>query len=205
VNSAGRRFVNEGCSYHDFVEAMFHAGAVPAWLVCDAAFVRRYGLGMIHPGTRNLRAHVDRGYLVCADTLDGLAERAAIDAAGLKRSVEQNNTFAKRGVDEEFGKGETTLNRFNGDATYPNPCLGPIAEPPFCALKVWPGDIATSDGLAANQHSQVLDESGQPIPGLYACGNDRASIFNGTYPGPGTTLGPALVFAYLAAQHLKQQ
>jgi succinate dehydrogenase/fumarate reductase flavoprotein subunit len=205
VDRAGRRFVNEGCSYHDFVEAMFLAGAVPAWLVCDAAFVRRYGLGMIHPGTRNLRAHVERGYLVCADTLDGLAERAAIDGPGLKRSVEQHNGFAKSGRDEAFGKGTTALNRFNGDASYPNPCLGPIAEPPFCALKVWPGDIATSDGLAANEHSQVLDESGQPIAGLYACGNDRASIFNGTYPGPGTTLGPALVFGYLAARHLKQQ
>lgn len=41
----------------------------------------------------------------------------------------------------------------------------------------------------------------EPIPGLYACGNDMDSVMNGAYPGPGITLGPALVFGYLAALH----
>jgi succinate dehydrogenase/fumarate reductase flavoprotein subunit len=182
---------------------MFEAGAIPAYLVCDSAFVRRYGLGMIRPLTRDVRRYP--GYVACADTLDELARAAGIDAAGLARSVERHNGFAKSGVDEDFGKGKATLDRFNGDPAFANPCLGPIAEPPFCALKVWPGDLGTSDGLAANEHAQVLDEAGQPIRGLYACGNDMASIFRGTYPGPGITLGPALVFGYLAARHMGQQ
>jgi succinate dehydrogenase/fumarate reductase flavoprotein subunit len=203
VDAAGKRFVNEACSYHDFVEAMFEAGAIPAYLVCDSAFVRRYGLGMIRPLTRDVRRYP--GYVACADTLDELARAAGIDAAGLARSVERHNGFAKSGVDEDFGKGKATLDRFNGDPAFANPCLGPIAEPPFCALKVWPGDLGTSDGLAANEHAQVLDEAGQPIRGLYACGNDMASIFRGTYPGPGITLGPALVFGYLAARHMSQE
>jgi succinate dehydrogenase/fumarate reductase flavoprotein subunit len=46
-----------------------------------------------------------------------------------------------------------------------------------------------------------MNEKGESIEGLYACGNDLASIMRGTYPGPGTTLGPALVFGYLAAKH----
>jgi len=203
VDAAGKRFVNEACSYHDFVEAMFEARATPAWLICDASFVHRYGLGMVRPLTRNVRRY--GAYMACADTLDDLARAAGIDAAGLKRSVERNNAFAKTGVDEEFGKGKATLDRFNGDPAYPNPCLGPIGDPPYCALKVWPGDLGTSDGLSANANAQVLDEGGRPIPGLYACGNDMASIFRGTYPGPGITLGPALVFGYLAAQHMSQQ
>ena len=49
--------------------------------------------------------------------------------------------------------------------------------------------------------ARVLDKDRQPIPGLYACGNDMASIMRGTYPGPGTTLGPGMVFAYRAAMH----
>jgi len=203
VDAAGRRFVNEACSYHDFVEAMFDAKAIPAYLVCDATFVRRYGLGMVHPRTRNPRKYGD--YLACGDTLDELARAAGIDAAGLKRSVERHNAFAKSGVDEDFGKGKATLDRFNGDPAFKNPCLGAIGDPPYCALKVWPGDLGTSDGLAANENAQVLDEAGRPVGGLYACGNDMASIFRGTYPGPGITLGPALVFGYLAAQHLSKQ
>ena len=203
VDAAGKRFVNEACSYHDFAEAMLEARAIPAYLVCDATFVRRYGLGMVRPLTRNVRRHA--GYLTCADTLEELARSTGIDAAGLKRSVERHNAFAVSGVDEEFGKGKAVFDRFNGDPTSAHPCLGPIADPPFCALKVWPGDIGTSDGLAANENAQVLDEGGRPIRGLYACGNDMASIFRGTYPGPGITLGPALVFAFLAAQHMKAQ
>jgi succinate dehydrogenase/fumarate reductase flavoprotein subunit len=48
----------------------------------------------------------------------------------------------------------------------------------------------------------VLDANANPIPGLYACGNDMASIMRGTYPGPGITLGPALVFGYRAAMSI---
>ena len=205
VDAAGKRFVNEACSYHDFVEAMFQARAIPAYLVCDATFVRRYGLGMIHPLTRDVRPFARSGYISCGDTLEELARASGIDPMGLEKSVERHNGFVASGVDQDFGKGKAVLDRFNGDPRYANPCIGPIAEPPFCALKVWPGDLGTSDGLATNENAQVLDQSGRPIRGLYACGNDMASIFRGTYPGPGITLGPALVFGYLAAMHLKHQ
>lgn len=208
VNSAGRRFVNEAVSYHDFVEAMIdsHATAptIPAFLICDAAFVRRYGLGDIHPGTRNLRPFERSGYLLTGRTLDELARRINVPAAALRDTVARHNRFAETGIDEEFGKGETELNRFNGDPSHtPNPCLGPIATPPFYAMAVWPAEIAVSTGLATDKDARVLGADGQPIPGLYACGNDMASIMAGTYPGPGTTLGPALVFAYRAALHAR--
>ncbi|NJN39590.1 MAG: FAD-binding protein [Gammaproteobacteria bacterium] len=197
VNSAGHRFVNEACSYHDFVEAMFESDArvpsIPAYLICDAAFVARYGLGIIHPGTRRLRKYRDRGYVTCANTLDDLAGMLSIDRDGLRASVTRNNEFALSGVDEDFGKGTLVLNRFNGDASRSSPCLGPIDKPPFCALKVWPADLGTSNGLVTSSDAQVLGEHGGAIPGLYACGNDMASVFHGTYPGPGITLGPALV------------
>jgi hypothetical protein len=51
----------------------------------------------------------------------------------------------------------------------------------------------------------VLGPDGTAITGLYACGNDMASIMNGAYPGPGITLGPALTFAYLAARHASRR
>ena len=206
VNAAGRRFVNEACSYHDFVEAMLDSHktvpTVPAYLICERGFVERYGLGALHPGTRSLAPFERSGYLVCAPTIEALARRVSVDAAGLADTVRRANAYARTGVDLDFGKGETELNRFNGDPNHgPNPCLGLIEAPPFCALAVWPAEIACSTGLATDEDARVLDKDRRPIAGLYACGNDMASIMQGVYAGPGITLGPALVFAYRAARH----
>ena len=208
VNSAGRRFVNEAASYHDFVLAMFESNkttpSIPAWLVCDKTFLGKYGLGVIYPGHRNPGKFVDSGYLASAQTLEELAGKVGIDPMQLQRTITRYNGFAETGSDIDFGKGETDLNRFNGDAAHkPNPCIGPINEPPFYVLAVWPADIAVSTGLATDADARVLASDGKPIPGLYACGNDMASVMAGSYPGPGTTLGPAIVFAYRAAMHAK--
>ncbi len=206
VNSAGRRFVNEAASYHDFVLAMFDAQriapSIPSFLVCDAAFIRKYGLGVVYPGLRSLKKHEDSGYLIGGRTLDELAAKIAVDPAQLRNTVARYNGFAETGVDIDFGKGETELNRFNGDVAHrPNPCIGPIAVAPFYAMKVWPADIAVSTGLATDADARVLGTDGAVVPGLYACGNDMASVMAGSYPGPGTTLGPGMVFAYRAATH----
>ena len=75
--------------------------------------------------------------------------------------------------------------------------------PPFHAVAVWPAEIAVSTGLATDADARVLDTEGHAIPGLYACGNDMASVMAGAYPGPGTTLGPATVFAYRAVMHAR--
>jgi len=208
VNKTGRRFVNEACSYHDFVLAMFETHdcepSIPAYLVCDAAFVMKYGLGAVYPGGANLRHLEQRGYLTRAQSIQTLAEKIGVDAQQLAVTVVRHNSFAETGIDADFGKGETELNRFNGDATHkPNPCIGPIRTPPFYALAVYPADIAVSTGLATDADARVLSVDGGPIPGLYACGNDMDSVMAGTYPGPGTTLGPAVVFAYRAVMHAR--
>jgi succinate dehydrogenase/fumarate reductase flavoprotein subunit len=208
VNSAGRRFVNEACSYHDFVEAMFESHktvpSIPAYLICDFAFISKYGFGNIHPGTFNLGRFERTDYLFTGRTLEELAQKIGVPPAQFADTVARHNRFAETGVDLDFGKGETELNRFNGDPDHkPNPCIGAVATPPFNAIAVWPADIAVSTGLSTDIDARVLDTDGRPIPGLYACGNDMASIMAGAYPGPGTTLGPAVTFAYRAAMHAR--
>jgi succinate dehydrogenase/fumarate reductase flavoprotein subunit len=208
VNSAGRRFVNEAASYHDFVEGMFASHktvpSIPSYLICDTTFIKKYGLGNVHAGMRNLSKFERSGYLFTGRTIEKLAERIGVPAAALRDTVERQNQFAKTGVDVDFGKGEMELNRFNGDPNHaPNPCIGPLATPPFHAVAVWPADIAVSTGLSTDVDARVLDTEGHPIHGLYACGNDMASVMAGAYPGPGTTLGPAVVFAYRAAMHAR--
>lgn len=210
VDTRGQRFTNEGNSYHYFSDDMArrHAvtPAVPAWAICDAAFVRKYGLGLVHPGTTNLRAHEASGYLVCADTIDVLARKIGVDTGGLAATVSRNNEFARTGIDADFGKGSTEVSRFNGDPDHqPNPCLGPIATAPFCAMQLWPADAASDAGLATDEHARVLTGDGAPIEGLYACGGDMASIMCGAYPAPGATIGPAMVFGWRAAAHAAGQ
>src|SRR5262249_15610155 len=146
------------------------------------------------------RQFITSGYLVEATLVEALAGKIGVDAAGLRETVQQHNRFAEIGEDQEFGKGSTEFDRHNGDPHHaPNPCLGRIETPPYYAIAVYPSTPGTSVGLRADPDGRVLTEMGEPIPGLFVCGNDMASIMRGHYPGPGITLGPALVFAYRAA------
>src|SRR5690606_6312724 len=194
VNQQGRRFLNETTSYHLFGIAMQEANhevpCIPAYLVTDQAALQRYGLGMVRPGGKGLAPFLADGYLVRGDTLEALAARLGIDAANLKDSVAKNNEYARTGVDPDFHRGETDYQKGNGDPKWPgaNPTLGPIEQGPFYAVRLYPGDIGAATGLVTDELARVLDKDGQPIAGLYACGNDMHSIMGGTYPGPGITL-----------------
>jgi succinate dehydrogenase/fumarate reductase flavoprotein subunit len=203
VDSNGRRFVNEAISYHQFALQMLAHGAsaVPAFLIADAAALRKYGLGMVRPGGWGTRAAVADGYLTAGDTIEQLAQRLNIDPGNLRETVDRMNGFADTGRDLEFGRGSTIYQNHNGDAAAggANPNLGPIATAPFYALRLYPSDIGTSAGLVTDGMARVLDSGNRPIARLYACGNDMQSIMGGTYPGPGITLGPAIAFAYVAA------
>lgn len=206
VDAQGKRFANESASYHDFSSAQLahhrDTPALPAYLIVDEAFIRKYGLGFIMPGGKTLDQYVRRNYVVRADSLAELARRIQVPADNLAATVQRYNEMAVRGEDSDFGRGSRAMSRFNGDAAVsPNPCLRPIAQHgPYFALAVRPVDLAGSVGLSCNANGQVLNGQGQVIGGLFACGNDLASIFRGTYPGPGTTIGPGMVFGWRIAK-----
>ena len=120
---------------------------IPAWLICDRPFIERYGLGRVPPGERSWRKLIAGGYLVEANTLDALAAKIKVDAAGLRDSVARNNSAAQTGVDEDFGKGSTDFDRHNGDPGHrPNPCIGAIGGPPYYAMAVYPSTLGSSVG-----------------------------------------------------------
>ena len=163
-------------------------------------------MGLALPGGRPREHLVSAGYLYRADTLEELAVKLGMDVAGLKESAERFNRAADAGQDAEFGKGSTAYNRYLGDPEHePNACLGPLRKGPFYAVKVYAGDIGTACGIRCNEDAQALDANGQPIPGLYAAGNDMQSVMGGQYPAPGITLGPALTFGWIAGRHLARQ
>jgi succinate dehydrogenase/fumarate reductase flavoprotein subunit len=207
VDRRGRRFANEAGSYHQFVPAMIETcradGEVAGFLITDQRALRRYGLGAVPPAPLPLAKHIRSGYLTQAKTLTELAGRLGIDAAALEQTVARHNRFAERGEDPDFGKGSDSYNVFNGDPKHkPNPCLAPIATPPFYGLKMIPGELGTFAGIKTDANARVLDRHGQPLTGLYAVGNDMASVMGGTYPGAGITIGPALTFGYIAGCHV---
>ena len=207
VLSNGQRFVNEANGYYDYVSAMVNAAPsgedVASWLICSHAFQRRYGLGISRPFPVPLSGFIRSGYLKTGNTLEELARACGIDPNGLRHTVSHYNQHARNGEDPQFGRGSTPYNRKQGDALqHPNPCVAPIEQGPFYAVKVQPGCFGTFAGLKVNQHAQVLGESGQVIPGLYAAGGDMASLMGGHYPAGGINLGPALTFGYIAARHI---
>lgn len=206
VNGAGRRFVDESVSYHEFTRAMYAAhqtvDSIPAFLVCDRRFLWRYGLGMVRPLTPSIARFVTSGYFYSAPSLGALAERIGVDPEGLAETVAANNRYAATGVDSDFHKGESPYGRQYGDPDHsPNPCLGPIDKAPYFALPVLPTPLGTALGLQVTPSSEVLSQTGRPIPGLYACGGDAHSIMGGEYPGGGCQVASAMTFGFIAAVH----
>jgi succinate dehydrogenase/fumarate reductase flavoprotein subunit len=208
VNRQGRRFVNEANSYHCFVEGMQRDGGAntPCWLIADAQALNTYGLGLARPKPVDNSSLIEAGYLHRADTAEQLAQLIGVDATGLAQTLAQHNADAINGVDTAFGKGSNSYNQSLGDPHHqPNPCLAPLGKAPWYAVRLATGDLGSARGLVTDAHANVLDQSGQPIDGLYAAGNDMNSIMDGTYPGPGITLGPGLTFGYIAATHIAER
>jgi succinate dehydrogenase/fumarate reductase flavoprotein subunit len=210
VNRKGRRFTNESDSYHDMGMAMQKHCAdgpeVAAWLVADHRTIRRYGLGHTKPFPLPMGRQLRTGYLLRGDTLAELAAQAGIDGVELQKTIAEYNAGAVEGKDLQFRRGWRVYNRFLGDKTnQPNPCVAPVQQGPFYAVKVVMGDLGTFAGLKTDRFARVLDAQGAPIAGLFAAGNDNASVMGGGYPGGGITLGPGMTFGFVAAEFMASQ
>jgi succinate dehydrogenase/fumarate reductase flavoprotein subunit len=202
VNRDGERFVNEAQNYNDLMKPFFAVDPVryerrnlPAYLIFDQAYVEKYALLTAVPGMPVPE------FIAREDTLEALATRFKINATRFIQTVTRFNSFAERGVDDDFGRGASLYDHFYGDPeNRPNPNLGTVAKPPFYALEVHLGAIGTKGGAKTNERAQVLHVNGQPIPGLYAAGNVMAGVMGPGYPGAGSTIGAAMTFGYLAGR-----
>ncbi len=212
VNAAGQRFLNESGPYPEFQQAMFAnheatGGAVPAWIVFDAEFRAKYPIGPLMPSSAMPDNRLRKSWLNVVywkgETLQQLAKQIGVDATGLVDSAARMTAFAQSGKDLDFDRGGNGFDRYYGDdSVKPNPNLAPIAKGPFYALKLFPGDIGTKGGLLTDRDARVLNQDGQAIEGLYCVGNNSASVMGPAYPGAGSTLGPAMTFAYRAVAHV---
>jgi 3-oxosteroid 1-dehydrogenase len=206
VDQSGVRYMNEGGSYMLYCQTMLARNkvvpAVPSWAVFDSQYLRKYLLPGTLPWSPAPQSWLDSGYLRKADGIEELAQKLKIDRATLKATVERFNQFVAKNRDEDFHRGERAYDRWLGDAyNKPSATLGAIAEPPFYAVPVVPGDVGTYGGVVTDEHARVLREDGSVIAGLYATGVSTASVMGRAYPGAGSSVGPSFVWGYVAAGH----
>ena len=215
INGQGQRFCNEAAPYVDVAKAMYadHSKTnctVPGWMVFDGHYRKHYIAGPVGPGKflpdGSLSRKLRKEFLVKAANLDALAEKLGVPAAKLKVTIERYNEMAKRGKDDDFGRGQSASDRYYGDdRAQPNPTMAPLSQAPYYAIRIFPGDLGTKGGLVTDPLARVMHSSGAPVQGLYAAGNNSASIMARTYPGAGGTIGPAMCFGMLAAEHALDQ
>jgi 3-oxosteroid 1-dehydrogenase len=203
VDSTGRRFCNESNSYVEVGKAMYANKAVPCWMVFDEGYVGRYVSGANPLKKRRLPEElIERGAVIRGSTISDLARQIDVPAEALEQTVQRFNEFSAKGLDPDFGRGQSAYNRCLGDPGYrPNAAIGPLDRAPYYATRVLPADVGTCGGVITNEHAQVLDEQDRVIEGLYATGNTTATVMGRTYPGAGASIASTMVFGYVAARH----
>lgn len=198
VDAKGERFVDECTVYHTIQKVLVRRDAAgrfihqPAFYVFDQQYRDRYPFGPAQPGT----AAPD--WLKTYPTLDALAAANGIDPAGLRKAVDRWNGLVRSGRDEDFQRGETAFGRFFGDPA--NGPLGTVEKAPFHCYPVTLSTLGTCGGPRTDAGGAVLKPDGNRLPGLYAAGNVTAAMSGDAYFGPGGTLGPAIVFGFLAGK-----
>lgn len=215
VNERGERFMNESLPYVEATHRMYGGENgqgegpgenLPAWLVFDQRYRNRYLFAGLAPRQPLPGRWFKSGALTRAATLSELADKIGVPEDKLQGTVSRFNGFAHTGRDADFGRGESAYDRYYGDPrNQPNPNLGALEQGPFYAAKLVPGDLGTKGGLVTDVTGRVLREDGSVIDGLYAAGNASAPVMGHTYAGPGATIGPGIVFGYLAALHAAQR
>ncbi len=204
VDSTGRRFCNESNSYVEVGKAMYANKAVPCWMIFDDGYVRRYvtSANPLKRGQRLPAELIENGAVKRGDTIADLARQIDLPADELMRTIERFNRFAAKGLDPDFGRGQSAYNDCLGDPGYrPNAAIGPLERAPYYATRVLPADVGTCGGVITNEHAQVLDQHDRVIDGLYATGNTTATVMGRTYPGAGASIASSMVFGYVAARH----
>lgn len=214
VNDRGQRFLNESGPYPEFQQAMLaeHAkghGGVPAWIVFDANFRALNPMGPLMPASAVPDSKLRKSWLNNVywkgETLAELAAQIGVDAGGLEDSARRMTAYARSGKDLDFDRGGNVFDRYYGDPRLKNPNLGAIDKGPFYAMRLWPGEIGTKGGLLTDRDARVLDTQGRVIAGLYCVGNNSASVMGPAYAGAGSTLGPAMTFAFRAVAEMLGQ
>lgn len=216
VNRTGKRFTNEAANYNAF-GAAFHEQDqnscswknLPAWCIFNQAFYDKWGFldaQLIGTATGERKEPAD--WIARGTSLDELSEKLGLPQGALEATIERWNAMVENGRDEDFGRGESYYDLYWGDPAHKghkDATLGKLEGGPWYAAEVKSGALGTKGGPRTDTLGRVLDLDLKPIEGLYAAGNAMGSMMGMTYGGGGGTLGPGMVFGYLAGRHAAQR
>lgn len=209
VNGKGKRFLNEALPYEDLVYRVYQENdkgnkAVPTWLILDKKAKNRYLFTGLFPGQGFPKRWIKSGFVKKADTPEELAQQIGLPVQNFVEQFNRFNQMAEKGKDEDFQRGDSAYDRYYGDPTLSNPNMHPMKTKPIYAVPVVPGDIGTKGGIVMDEHARALREDDSVIEGLFVCGNSSAAIMGETYPGAGSTIGPAMTYGYLAVDYMEK-
>jgi 3-oxosteroid 1-dehydrogenase len=212
VDNHGRRYASERRITKDPSRYIFYREAlqfdtlslsyprIPSWMIFDSVMMRRgpvvsvaaAAYNGIEWGEDNLNA-LRNGWILSGETIEELAQRirehgdnrGKMDSAALRHAADTWNGYCAARYDADFQREPGTM--------------GPVSEPPYYAIPLYPGGPNTKGGLRADPQRRVLDWDDCPIPRLYAVG-EICSVFQFVYQGGGN-LAEGITFGRIAGRN----
>ena len=173
INAEGKRFIDE-VGTRDVVSAaeIAQTGSY-SWLVVDQAMVDASSV---------IQGYIKKGYTVTGATYEELGEAMGVDAAAFAETMEKWNGYVEAKNDPDFGR-----------TSFANP----LNTAPYYAVKVTAGVHHTMGGLKINANTEVLNEKGEVIPGLFAAGEVTGGVHGANRLG-GNAVADFTVFGRIA-------
>ena len=173
INAEGKRFIDE-VGTRDVVSAaeIAQTGSY-SWLVVDQAMVDASSV---------IQGYIKKGYTVTGETYEELGKAMGVDAAAFAETMDKWNGYVEAKNDPDFGR-----------TSFANP----LDTAPYYAVKVTAGVHHTMGGLKINANTEVLNEKGEVIPGLFAAGEVTGGVHGANRLG-GNAVADFTVFGRIA-------
>lgn len=177
VTPDGERFMDESLFHFTRTRILMDTPYNSAWAITDE-------------GNERVDTAIEMGTAFVGETIEELAAQINIDFETLKATIERYNEISVAKEDTDFGKSSEYLKPIEG---------------PYYALNLYMNNSGSIGGLVINENAQVLNESDQVIPGLYAAGEvANGQFMYRQYPGSGTAISLYLTYGRIAGQHAAQ-
>ncbi|MBL8178990.1 MAG: FAD-dependent oxidoreductase [Bryobacterales bacterium] len=197
VNAQGKRFVLEQHEPKATIPVIAAQNPARFWAVFDAEGRKTFRI--VHAGfTQDRLEEVLNfpGFLSKGDSVEQLAQSAGLPPDALRQTIERYNSMVESGEDKDFQRFGPKVPR-SGFAPPPRKIL----QPPFYAAPMFILIRKSMGGIRVDTSCRVLNQDGQPVPGLYASGEATGfGGLNGKNGMEGTFLGPAILMGRVAAQ-----
>ncbi len=178
VNVEGKRFIDETLTRDVVSAGVIAQKESVAWLIVD---------GKMFEDSTVIQGYVKKGYMVEGATLADLAKAMSVDAATLETTMKTWVDSVKAGKDAEFNRPDLDKAKYD------------LSVAPYYAVKIAPGVHHTMGGIKINKSTQVLNEKGEVIPGLFAAGEVTGGVHGANRLG-GNAVSDIVVFGRIAGK-----